>query len=532
MREELELAILTEISQTLGSTLELDEIFSEIMVTLAKRLEMKRGTLVLLGAESDMLRIRAAHGLSGEEKRRGQYRIGEGITGRVVQTGKPIVIDDIRKEPQFLDRTQARAKLIQEGYTISFICVPIKIESKVVGALSVDKVFTDMETLEADERLLAIITSIIAQAIKIHQMVLLEKEELAREVKALRSELVTKYRFDNIVGISSAMQEVFAVTAAVAASRASVLIVGETGTGKELIAKAIHYNSPRRDKPFVRVNCGALSEGLLESELFGHIRGAFTGAVSDKKGKFEVADKGTLFLDEVSNMSDRLQMKLLRVLQEKEFERVGDTRTMKVDVRLIAASNKDLEKEVQAGTFREDLFYRLNVVPIYLPPLRNRKDDIPLLIEHFLDIHNKENNKNVHKISKHVLDLLMRYPWRGNVRELENCVEKVVVLSQGEEFSEEQLPISIKAFQKEQAAAGHAGREALGDLAVKIVEAGFGTAEGKGAIHKLVLSEIEKKLIERALAEAGNKKTKAARLLGINRNTLYKRVKELGIRVK
>jgi len=531
-REELELTILTEVSRTLGSTLNLKDVFSEIMTTLANRLEMKRGTLVLLDSGTGLLSIEAAHGLTAEETKRGRYRVGEGITGRVVQTGGAIVIDDIRKEPQFLDRTRARSRLLQEGHTISFICVPVKMEKMVVGALSVDKIFTDARTLSADERLLTIIASIVAQAIKINQMVILEKEELAREVRALRSELVSKYRFDNIVGVSSAMQRIFEMTAAVAGSRASVLLMGETGTGKELIAKAIHYNSPRKDKPFVRVNCGALSEGLLESELFGHVRGSFTGAISDKKGKFKVADGGTLFLDEVSNMSDRLQMKLLRVLQEREFERVGDTRTIHVDVRIIAASNKDLEKEVEAGRFREDLFYRLNVVPIYLPPLRERREDIPLLIEYFLDKYNEENDKNVHKISKSVLDLLMRYPWRGNVRELENCVEKVVVLSQGEEFSDKHLPINIKIFQKEHGEAGLEEGESLDKLAEKIANLGFkAPADGK-SIHKRVMGEIEKKLIEKALAESGQKKIKAARLLGINRNTLHKKIKDISVKAK
>jgi len=521
-REELELTILTEVSRTLGSTLKLNEIFESIVSTLARYLDMRRGTLVLLDESVGKLRIHAACGLTREEMARGTYDIGEGVTGYVVQTGEAVVVEDVTKHPMFLDRTGARRK---DGAKVSFICVPIKIESRVVGALSADRTFVDEATLRADKRLLSIISAMIAQAIRISEMVEIEKAELAAQNKKLRQELASRYRFENIVGVSPAMQQVFETTAAVADSRASVLIVGETGTGKELIAHAIHYNSPRRNHPFIRVNCGALSEGLLESELFGHVRGAFTGAIRDKKGRFEAADGGTIFLDEVSNMSERLQVKLLRVLQEREFERVGDTRVIKVDVRVIAATNKDLEKEVKAGRFREDLFYRLNVIPIFLPPLRERKEDIPLLVEYFLNKYNRENNKDVTKISRRTLELLVNYPWPGNVRELENCIERVIVLARGKEFAESLLPINIRLLGRE--ALMKKAEESLEELASRLSEK---VLSGESPHpYKKAVSALEKRLILGALHRANDRKLRAAAVLGINRNTLRKKMKELEI---
>ncbi len=367
-----------------------------------------------------------------------------------------------------------------------------------------------------------------AQAIKINAIIAREREEWLQERLALRRSLQSKYKFDNIIGTSPAMLEVFDTIAQVAVSRATVLLLGETGTGKELIAKAIHFNSPRADKPFIRVNCGALSGTLLESELFGHVKGSFTGAIRDKIGRFEAADTGTLFLDEIGTIDTGLQVKLLRVLQERELERVGDNRTIRVDVRIIAATNLDLQKQVAQGAFREDLFYRLNVVAIHLPPLRNRREDIPLLIDFFLDKFNAENNKTLKKISRDMLNLLVRYPWPGNVRELENAMERAVVLARGETLTEDVLPVAIRAFAQQGRAA--MASDDLDGLVRRLAEQALSEyAMREGAIYDLVINQVEKVLIEKALQRCEQVKIKAAEFLGINRNTLNKKVKELGI---
>jgi Nif-specific regulatory protein len=520
-RAELELTILDEISRVLGSTLDLRRIFDEIMNILAARLEMRRGTLVLMDDSARRLNIEAAHGLTDEEKRRGTYKVGEGITGMAVEQGTPIVVPDIRKDPRFLNRTGARAR--DRHDIISFICIPIRIESRVVGALSVDKPFTDESTLEKDRRLITIIASIVSQALKINQMVRLETETLKEQNVQLRRELKGQYQFHNIVGVSGAMKEVFDATARVARSKASVLLRGETGTGKELIARAIHYNSDRADKPFVRVNCGALTESLLETELFGHVKGAFTGAIHEKKGLFEVADKGTLFLDEVSEMSPSLQVKFLRVLEEKELKRVGGTETIRVDCRIIAATNRDLEELIKQDRFREDLYYRLNVVPIYLPPLRERREDIPLLVSHLLDKHNKENQKHVTQIEPGAMALLLQYPWPGNVRELDNYIARAIVLSAGDTLTTEMLPANVRSYHEFSGHNAPPGNSILDQL--------FGS---HGAIISSdatgLIARMEKALIERVLKLTNNVQTEAARILGVNRNTLRNKIKGYRIR--
>jgi len=521
------MSVMERVSQILGSGLDLEELFGEVMGLLASDLGIRRAALVLRDEATDSLRIAAAVGLSDEEKARGRYEIGEGITGRVVETAEPAVLPDVANEPVFLNRTGSLADPDETSPT-SFICIPIKVQDRTCGVISVTKPFVDQSTLDADARLLKIIVANIAQAIRLNEIVKLEKDAWVAEAQQLRENLRSKYRFDNIIGTSPAMMDVFATIGQVAASRATCLILGETGTGKELIAKAIHYNSPRRDKPFIRVNCGALSETLLESELFGHVKGAFTGAVKDKIGRFEAADAGTIFLDEIGTIDTQMQVKLLRVLQERELQRVGDHRTVRVDVRVIAATNLDLQEEVRKGTFREDLYYRLNVVTVYLPPLRNRREDIPLLIDHFLDQYNRENNRDLHKISREMLNTLLRYPWPGNVRELENAIERSVVLSTSEEFTEDLLPIQIRMFAQQ--GRDKSAVESIESLAHKLAEQAieeYGLREGE--VYDLVVGEVEKQLIALALQRNDGVKTRSADFLGINRNTLNKKVKELSI---
>jgi Nif-specific regulatory protein len=523
---EQELLILTEIAQILSSTLELRDAFAKTMQIISDKVNMRRGALVLLDESTGRLRTEAAVGMTQEEIERGRYALGEGVTGNVVATGRPRVIPDVRSEPDFLNRT-GRFTPGTEG-AVSFICVPIKIHGRTAGALSVDKPFVSTEQLASDHRFLDIIAAFLGQAIQINRMVMRQKEELLEENAQLRAQVRDRYRFENIIGDAPAMHDVFATVGQVANSRATVLLLGETGTGKEMIAKAIHYNSPRKEKAFIRVNCGALTGTLLESELFGHVKGSFTGAIRDKMGRFEAADGGTIFLDEIGTMEPALQVKLLRVLQEREFERVGDTQTVKVDVRVIAATNVDLQEEVAKGNFREDLFYRLNVVNVYLPPLRNRREDVPRLIDYFLDKYNQINDRRLRRISREMLNILLRYPWPGNVRELENAIERAVVLSNTEDFTEDLLPLSVRMFAA-QRRTNHAS-ESIETLTRRLADQAIADYElREGEIYQLVIDQIEKALIDRALAKCDGIKTKAADFLGINRNTLNKKVKDLGI---
>ncbi len=525
-RSDQELAILHEIGRILSSTLELRDAFGKMMQIISDKLDMRRGALVLLDESSGRLRTEAATGMTQEEIERGKYALGEGITGNVVATGRPRIIPDLRAEPDFLNRT-GRLPADTSSQT-AFLCVPIKIENRIAGALSVDKPFVSDEQLRADHQFLDIIAALLAQAIQINRMVMRQKEELLEENAQLRAQVRDRYRFENIIGDSPAMHDVFAIVGQVANSRATVLLLGETGTGKEMIAKAIHYNSPRRDKPFVRVNCGAMTTTLLESELFGHVKGSFTGAIKDKIGRFEAADQGTIFLDEIGTMEPQLQVKLLRVLQERELERVGDTQTLKVDVRVIAATNVDLQEEVAKENFREDLFYRLNVVSVYLPPLRNRREDVPRLIDYFLDKYNSVNERRLRRISRDMLNVLLRYPWPGNVRELENAIERAVVLSNGEDFTEDLLPLSVRMFAASRRT--NQASESIETLTRRLADQAMGDYEMReGEIYQLVIDQIEHALIDRALAKCSGVKTKAADFLGINRNTLNKKVKELGI---
>ena len=332
----------------------------------------------------------------------------------------------------------------------------------------------------------------------------LEHSRLEEENVLLKERLADRFEFSRIIGRSKAMKELFETLSHVVSSDATILIYGESGTGKELVANAIHQNSPRAQKPFIKVSCAALPETLLESELFGHERGAFTGAVGRKAGRFQLADGGSLFLDEVSEMSPATQVKLLRVLQEKEFEPLGSTKTIQVDIRLISATNKDLETEVKEGRFREDLFYRLNVIPVHLPPLRERKEDIPLLAEHFFKIHAEKNKSSLKGFLPKSMDAMIRYEWPGNVRELDNIVERVILLARGEYISPEDLPAPIQGAQER-------------DLSLVSVPPG------------ITLREVEKEVILQTLSNTEGNRTKTAQFLGISRKTLQNKLKEYGI---
>jgi DNA-binding NtrC family response regulator len=345
----------------------------------------------------------------------------------------------------------------------------------------------------------------------------------------MKSELGKNLALDaplpGIVGSSPAMREVYRLTRLVGPTSASVLLVGETGTGKEVIARAIHQQGPRNDGPYVRVNCGALSESLLESELFGHVKGAFTGAIDNKTGRFEAAHMGTIFLDEISTISPKLQVKLLRVLQEHEFERVGESRTIRVNTRVIAATNMFLEDEIAAGRFRDDLYYRLNVVPIYLPPLRERREDIPALARHFLARYSEENRRDPPELTPALEKVLLAHDWPGNVRELENCIERAVVLSDGRPLTPEMLAPPERSLKRWKPIRGRGGD--LEGLIQQVVRAGIQAVPAEdGTLYSRVVRGVEKELVEQVMA-LDKVVVTAAKRLGINRNTLQKKISQI-----
>ena len=426
-RHVRELEALYAISRVLATGSRQRQALAEVLDVLHDQLGMIHGTIMLLSPDSNELMIEVGHDLPERKRQAVRYRMGEGIAGRVVQTGEPAVVPRISQEPLFLDRVHKRRTESEEE--ISFICVPIAIGSKVAGTLSADRVFDESASLDEDVRVLSIVTSMIANDVQKRRELAAGRRALEEENLRLRNQLEDRFRPENIIGNSGAMREVYRAIHQVAASDTTVLIRGESGTGKELVAHALHYSSPRARGAFVKVNCAALSENLLESELFGHERGAFTGAVQTRKGRIEQADGGTLFLDEVGDFPAGTQVKLLRVLQEKQFERVGSSTTRKANLRIVTATNRDLEQAVEAGTFRQDLYYRINVFPIFLPPLRDRKDDVLLLADHFVERHSGRMGKDVRRISTPAINMMVAYHWPGNVRELENCIERAILLS-------------------------------------------------------------------------------------------------------
>jgi len=442
MKKIEEITLFYEISKALNEHLDLRKSLYKVMDILSISMDMVRGTVTILNPLRNEIAIEVAHGLSKMAMERGKYKLGEGITGRVIETGEVIAIPKISEEPLFLDRTASRKS--KENDEISFICVPVKKGNQVVGALSVDKPYDESYSLKNGEQVLSVVATMIAQHVINLETIRLEKERLREENRRLRGELENKYRITNIVGNSNKMREVFQMISQVSKSNATVLVRGESGTGKELVANSIHYNSHRAKNPFVKVNCAALPANLIESELFGHEKGAFTGAIKQKLGKFEIANKGTIFLDEIGSMGQDVQVKLLRVLQEKEFERVGGHKTIKSDVRVIAATNKNLEHAVEEETFRGDLYYRLNVFPIYMPPLRERKTDILLLADYFLEKYVLENDKEIRRFSTPAIDMLANYHWPGNVRELENCIERAVLLCEEGVIHSYHLPPTLQ----------------------------------------------------------------------------------------
>ena len=500
-REVQELSLLFEISQTLDKSMDLRDVANPVLKAIADHMGMMRGTLLLLNRETGEISIETAYGLSTDQQERGRYKLGEGVTGKVVASGQPAVVPRISEEPLFLNRTGARSGLQKKD--ISFICVPIKLENEAIGALSADRLFAEGVDFTEDARLLSIIGSMIAQAVKLRQSAMEERQRLVEENIQLQEKLKDRFRPANIIGNSKAMREVYDLIAQVSRSDATVLIRGESGVGKELVANSVHYNSARAGKPFIKVNCAALPETVIESELFGHEKGAFTGAIAQRKGRFELAHGGTIFLDEIGDLSATTQIKLLRVLQEREFERVGGTSTIKIDVRVIAATNRDLEKLVAEEKFRQDLYYRLNVFSIHVPPLRERKTDILLLANFFAEKYSKANHKPIVRICTPAIDMMMSYHWPGNVRELENCIERSVLLSSDGVIHGHHLPPTLQTA------------EASG-------------TEQKGPLQS-ALDALEREMILDALKLSRGNRAKAARDLGTSERLIGLRIEKFGI---
>ena len=530
----LELVTIYEISKVLSSSLDLPKTVRGVVNILSSHLGMRR-IMVSLVDDIGCLRVVGASGLSEQEIQSGRFGVGEGVTGHIMKTGLPVVIPNVAEEPMFLNRTGSRN--LEDGPVIAFVGVPIMGGRETIGVISGDRE-NDQGTVsfESDVRFLTMVANLVGQTVRLHRNVAAERNLLMQEKHRLQKELQGRYKLDNVIGQSKAMQAVFAEVHQAAPSRATILLRGESGTGKEVIARAVHYSSPRKDKPFIRVNCAALTETLLESELFGHEKGAFTGAAQERKGRFELAHGGTLFLDEIGEISPTFQTKLLRVLQEREFERVGGSKAIKVDVRLVAATNRNLEQAVAEGTFRADLYYRLNVVTIFLPPLRERRDDIPPLVQHFLDKFNRENERKL-AISAEAMQIMVRCNWPGNVRELENCLERTATMARGGTIREVDMPCQQnKCFSMTLQPPGMG--QAIPIMPVERVVAG---ADDKPAIAKAAnesdeveppASGTERDKLIWAMEQCGWVQAKAARLLGITPRQLGYAIQKFQIQVK
>jgi Nif-specific regulatory protein len=502
---ESELEALYRVSHVLSRSLNLKKTLQSVLEVLHEHSGMQRGMVTLLDPETGELLVSAAYGSAPGRAEQVRYRPGEGVVGAILAKGEAVVVERIENEARFLDR------LGLYDAKLPFIGVPIRVgDGDPVGVVAAQPRTGDGALLSERAKFMEMVANLIAQSVRLSWEVERERRDLTDERDRLRRAVRGEYGFSNIVGHTAAMRRVFEQVRQVAKWNTTVLIRGQSGTGKELIASAIHYNSPRTSGPFIKLNCAALPDNLLETELFGHEKGAFTGAVSQRKGRFEQADGGTLFLDEIGEISPAFQAKLLRVLQEGEFERVGGTQTIKVDVRIIAATNRDLESEVEEGTFREDLYYRLNVMPIYMPPLSERTEDIPDLARFLVEKIAKKQGRPL-EITDSAIRLLMRHDWPGNVRELENLLERAAIMCE----------------------VGSIDRDVIGLTGIeeKII------SRGRPPVQQAPVDLEEPDLDERerviaALEQAGWVQAKAARLLGMTPRQIAYRIKILNIKVR
>lgn len=477
-----------------------DSVFSRLLEICHDELTIYRSFIVFYDSANEKSHLNTTKGFNAAEFRRLEKQIEKSFIQQVFQNNKSVVLPRTTLEPTFL---LIFGESNNKNVETSCICVPIVLGRKVLGAFAVEFTYDSKFDYEKLTDFLLVVAAMIAQAVKVERTIAGEKETLLAENTNLRRELREKYDFSHLVGNSSAMRSVYAQVTQVARSNATVLLRGESGTGKELIANAIHYNSLRTKKPLIKINCAALPETLIEAELFGYEKGAFTGAQQRKKGRFELADGGTLFLDEIGDLPPQTQIKLLRVLQEREFERLGGTETVKANVRLIAATNKNLEEAISEGVFREDLFYRLNVFTIFLPPLRERKSDILLLAETFVEKYEREHGKHIKRISTPAIDMLTSYHYPGNVRELENTIERAVLVCDGNVIHGHHLPPTLQ------------------------------TAEITGTVMRVALEQavesFEQDLIKDALKTTRGNRSKAARLLRTTERILSYKIKRYNI---
>ncbi|NWG30404.1 MAG: nif-specific transcriptional activator NifA [Rhodocyclaceae bacterium] len=504
------------VSEVLSRSLDYRQTLRDVLDAIAAA-GLSRGLVSVVDPDSGDLTVTAVHGLDAAAFAPVRYQAGEGVLGVALEEGETVVVDCLGRDPRFLNR------LGIYDPDLPFVAAPIAAGGRQLGVLAVQPDRPDGE-LAATARFVEMVANLIGQSVRLALEVEQEKQSLAEERDSLRRTVRGKYGFDNIVGRSVKMRKVFDQVRMVAKWNTTVLIRGETGTGKELIANAIHYNSPRARGPYVRLNCATLPENLLESELFGHEKGAFTGAIGARKGRFEAADGGTLFLDEIGEISAAFQAKLLRVLQEGEFELVGGGRTLKVDVRVIAATHRDLEAAVDAGDFREDLYYRLNVMPISLPPLRERAEDIPELARHLVARIGAQQGRTL-TLQETAIRRLTQYAWPGNVRELENCLERAAVMSETGVIDAEL--IRLDRFRQGGAAPSAAGLAGAVPPAPTFRDAGGEPGE-PGDPEKT----SERDRVIAALEQAGWVQAKAARLLGMTPRQIAYRIQTLGIEVK
>ena len=503
------LPLLAQLGSLISGSADLKKTLGILLQIMERHMGVVRGMVTLYHRRTGKIFVHESLGLTEEEISRGVYHLGEGITGKVVELGRLIVVRDIRSEPTFLNRTMAR----DSDEDLSFVCVPILRGKKVLGTISVERLFDTAARLEQDVELLSIVAGMVAQEVELFLIEHEEQSRLQEENRRLQQELQERYHPSNIIGDSPAMRTVYHLVEKVSGTRATVLILGESGVGKELVASAIHYASAAKSGPFVRFNCAALPETLAESELFGHEKGAFTGATEVRKGRFEDADGGTIFLDEVGELSPALQAKLLRILQERSFERVGGNRTIQVDLRILAATNRNLEALVAAGKFREDLYYRLNVFPITIPPLRERGADVLTLADVFLARAARDAGKRIQGISTPAINLLMAHSWPGNVRELENCIERAVILTDEPFIHAHHLPPSLHASE--------AGAPEPPRLPVSGLSPG-NTLEAH-------LATIEKGFLVKTLEETKGNMAESARRLGLTKRMMLLRVEKFGL---
>jgi len=498
------LPTLYKISQVIAASEDLEHLLEIVLNVMRKRLKITRGAVTLYDRSSETISIHRSFGLTDIESSRAVYAPGEGITGEVVESGAAIMVPYLSEDVRFLDRTKAHGD--GAGLNASFFCVPITHAKKVLGAISAERVYHNRQLMKQDMELVATLGAMIAPAVELYMLENIEKVRLENENRRLHNELKKKYKPENIIGNSKPMQDIYQLIDKVSSTKATVLVLGESGVGKELAASAIHYNSPSAEGPFIIFNCAALPESIVESELFGHEKGSFTGAVAQRKGRFEMADGGSIFLDEVGELSLPLQAKLLRVLQQRTFERVGGSKPVHVDLRIIAATNRDLPDMIAKGQFREDLFYRLNVFPITIPPLRDRASDVILLADHFVTQCAQDMGKDVTRISTPALNMLMAYHWPGNVRELENVIERAVILADDGVIHGYNLPPSLQT------------------------RAETGTPFGCGLEAKIEAVEYE--MIVEALKNHNGNTTEAAKELGLTRRILGLRMEKHNINYK